>query len=233
MHLTVLIPAKNEGNNIGETLRALDRELSLAALSYTLLVINDHSTDNTRQVLTDWQSSLSHLAFADNPRKTGFGNAVHYGLRLAKGDAVAIVMADGAEDPKDVVRCFEKMQKTGLDCVFGSRFQAGGQTFEYPLISLLINRLGNKLIGWWLRTPYDDFSNAFKIYRLSLIRHLLPVHSQGFGVTLELSIKAFKATRQIEVLPVKWFSRQKGRSKFSLVKNLPEYLKVVLCHAFR
>jgi dolichol-phosphate mannosyltransferase len=233
MRLSVLIPAKNEAANIGNTVQELFRVLSQDERSHEILVVNDHSEDQTEEVLNHLKSAVPPLRVVNNGHHEGFGNAIRYGLEQFQGDAVAIVMADGAEDPKDVLKCFQIMEEQGADCVFGSRFISGGQTFNYPPVSWFINRLANNLMSWLFGFPYNDFTNSFKLYKRSIIQAILPLQSQGFSITIELSLKAFNQTNKIAIPPIKWYSRSEGKSKFSLLKNIPGYLKVLIQMLFR
>ena len=233
MRLSVLIPAKNEAANIGKTVQDLFRILSQNECSHEILVVNDHSEDQTKLVLNHLKSTVPTLRLVNNGYRGRFGNAIRYGLEQFEGDAVAIVMADGAEDPNDVLKCFQIMEEQGFDCVFGSRFISGGQTFNYPSISWFLNRLANHLISWLFGFRYNDFTNSFKLYHRSIMQAISPLQSQGFSITIELSLKAFKQTHKVAIPPIKWYSRSEGKSKFSLLKNIPGYLKVLIQMLFQ
>lgn len=233
MHLSVLIPAKNEATNIADTVRALYKVMAKYQISHEILVINDHSTDKTLYILSALSPEIPSLTVKANAYPSGFGNAIRYGLSVFQGDAVAIVMADGAEDPKDVIKCFQIMKDQEADCVFGSRFIKGGQTFQYPPISWFLNRLANNLMNGLSGFRYNDFTNSFKLYKRSVIEQITPITSQGFSITIELSLKAMKQTDKVVITPIKWYSRSEGKSKFSLLKNIPGYLKVLLQLLFR
>ena len=97
----------------------------------------------------------ANVRFVDNPSPNGFGLAVRAGLANFRGDAVAIVMADGSDDPADLVKYHAKL-KEGYDCVFGSRFIAGSRLIDYPIHKLIINRLANLFISVLFQLRYND-----------------------------------------------------------------------------
>jgi dolichol-phosphate mannosyltransferase len=68
------------------------------------------------------------LVYYTNIGPNGFGYAVRYGLERFSGDCVAVMMADLSDDPKDLIRFYDKMVAENVDCVFGSRFIKGGYT---------------------------------------------------------------------------------------------------------
>src|SRR5438105_2885168 len=92
--LSVVIPAYNEESVIGGTLRALAARLQ--EIDFELLVVDDGSSDRTKETLIDLKRTLPQLRHINNPGPHGYGYAVRYGLASYRGDAVAIVMADGS-----------------------------------------------------------------------------------------------------------------------------------------
>ncbi len=228
MKLTILIPAKNEEKTIAQTVKHIYQALNEANIDHSILVINDHSKDKTVETLQTKVNDIPSLVVMDNPRPRGFGNAIRFGLDQFEGDAVAIAMADGAEDPHDIVKCFKILNQQDIDCVFGSRFIKGGKVHQYPHLSYLLNRLANQIIRLFFYWSYNDFTNSFKLYKREVIQNIPTLKSPDFSITIELSLKALSYTKKIATPPIQWKNREKGHSKFSLIKNLPDYLKVLL-----
>ena len=228
MKLTVLIPAKNEEDVIESTVNHVYQQLQAHGIDHEILVINDHSTDTTTEKLDALKKEMAILEYLDNTLNTGFGNAIRFGLNHYKGDAVAIVMADSAEDPADIAKCFMLMEESGADCVFGSRFVKHGKVVNYPFISLILNRLFNNFIRVFFYRGYNDFTNSFKLYHEDVLEAIKPLSAENFSITIELSLKALKHAKRVEAPPISWKSREKGVSKFNLFKNLPDYLRVLI-----
>ena len=187
--LSVVIPAHNEADNLPVVVPRLVRALEDAGIDHEILVVNDNSTDNTRDVLVELAGRHPSVRFIDNPPPNGFGLAVRAGLAQFRGDAVAIVMADGSDDPADLVKYHAKLQE-GYDCVFGSRFIAGSRLIDYPTHKLVINRLANLFISFLFQLRYNDVTNAFKCYRRTVIAGLEPMLAHHFNLTVELPLKA-------------------------------------------
>ena len=129
--LSVVIPAHNEEGRIGGTVRGLYRALHAAGIPHEILVVNDNSRDGTERVLDALRSEVPTLRYINNSPPNGFGFAVRAGLVAFKGDAVAIVMADGSDSPDDLVAYYRELQE-GYDCVFGSRFIAAPRSSTIP-----------------------------------------------------------------------------------------------------
>jgi dolichol-phosphate mannosyltransferase len=227
LKLSVVIPAHNEEGSIVETVEPLIQALSAEGIDHEVLVVNDASTDRTEAILRDLQYLHPTLRYINNGAPNGFGLAVRAGLDHFAGDAVAIVMADGSDSPRDVVRCFRKLLE-GYECVFGSRFIKGGRVIDYPPHKLLINRLANLFVKSLFAFNYNDTTNAFKCYRREVIEGAQPLISKHFNLTVELPLKAVIRGYSYAVLPISWTNRKTGISKLKIREMGSRYLFIVL-----
>src|SRR5689334_22365659 len=107
--LSVVIPAHNEEAHIAETVQNLAVALRDADITYEILVINDNSSDGTERVLTSLSATEIGVRHVNNLPPSGFGLAVRRGLAEFRGETVAIVMADGSDDPADLVAFYRKI----------------------------------------------------------------------------------------------------------------------------
>jgi len=225
--LSVVIPARNEEGAVEETLSALLRTLYAAGIPCEIVVVDDGSTDKTALLVRALAARYSEMRLVQNTGRHGFGMAVRCGLQEATGDAVAIVMADGSDSPEDVVQCYRRLLE-GPDCVFGSRFVRGGKVIDYPFHKLVLNRLANWFIQVLFRVPFNDFTNAFKLYRREVIEGLQPLISPHFNLTVEMPLKAITRGYAFAVVPIRWTNRQTGISKLKLKEMGSRYLFIVL-----
>jgi dolichol-phosphate mannosyltransferase len=136
-------------------------------------------------------------------------------------------MADASDDPKDLVKFWRKLEK-GYDCVFGTRWQRGGKTIDYPWPKRVLNRLANTFIQIVMQLRYDDITNAFKLYRREVIEGLQPVISHHFNLTVELPLKAIVRGYSYAVVPNSWTNRKAGESKLKIKEMGSRYLFIVL-----
>lgn len=223
MKLSVVIPARNEAGAIASTLDGLATALTAEDMDYELLVVDDASTDATPDVVQLLASRHRRIRHIRSPNPPGFGFAVRAGLDAFKGDAVAIVMADGSDDPRDVVRYFRLLEE-GYDCVFGSRFIRGSSVRDYPWPKLVLNRVVNWSIRLLFRHGYNDTTNAFKAYRREAIESAQPLFSNHFNLTVELPLKTIVRGHSYVVVPISWTNRRVGASKLSLQEMGSRYL---------
>jgi dolichol-phosphate mannosyltransferase len=225
--LSVVIPAHNEEGRLAASVNQIHEALSRAGILHEILVVNDNSTDGTEEVLKQLAVNVPVLRYLNNPPPNGFGYAVRAGLAAFRGDAVAIVMADGSDSPDDLVAFHRKLEE-GYECVFGSRFMRGAKVVDYPWPKLALNRIANFFIRVLFWTRYNDMTNAFKLYRRSVIAGLQPLLSYHFNLTVELPLKAIVRGYSYAVIPTAWFNRTAGVSKFRIKEMGSRYLFIVL-----
>jgi dolichol-phosphate mannosyltransferase len=227
MKLSVVIPARNEEGAVEETLSSLLGTLRAEAIPFEVIVVDDGSTDQTASLVQALAACYPEIRLVQNTGQPGFGMAVRCGLHEATGDAVAIVMADSSDSPEDVVQCYRQLLK-GSDCVFGSRFIRGSKVHDYPIHKLVLNRLANWFIKVLFGVPFNDFTNAFKLYRREVIEGMQPLISLHFNLTVEMPLKAIVRGYSFAVVPISWTNRQTGISKLKIKEMGSRYLFIVL-----
>ncbi|MEO7175827.1 MAG: glycosyltransferase, partial [Saprospiraceae bacterium] len=105
MELCILIPAKNEAKSLPSTISHLCSTLDFF-IFYNILVVNDHSDDDSLLVLHELSKIYPNLQFSNSNFEGGVGNAIRFGLDRWKGDVLAICMADGSECPFDILTSY-------------------------------------------------------------------------------------------------------------------------------
>jgi dolichol-phosphate mannosyltransferase len=228
MKLSLVIPAHNEEDSIIETVTAFHDELKKEKIPHEILVVNDNSRDKTEKILKDLSKKISEVRYVNNVPPNGFGFAVRCGLENYKGDCVAIVMADMSDRPIDLVAYYRKMVEGNYDAVFGSRFNRGGKTIDYPKTKLIMNRFTNTVIRILFGIRYNDVTNAFKLYKRETIDGVRPFLSHHFNLTVELPLKAIVRGYSYAVVPNYWTNRKSGESKLKLKEMGSRYFFIIL-----
>lgn len=227
MKLSVVIPAHNEEGCVAATVTALCDQLRAAEIRYEILVVDDNSADRTAQIVATLAEADPSVRCVHSPYRNGFGLAVRAGLELFSGDCVAIVMADGSDDPVDLI-AYHRLLCAGYDCAFGSRFVRGGQARDYPPVKLVVNRIVNLGIRLLFGHGYNDTTNAFKAYRREVIESIQPLLSHHFNLTVEIPLKAVIRGHSYAIVPISWRDRRSGQSKLRLQEMGSRYLFIVL-----
>jgi dolichol-phosphate mannosyltransferase len=225
--LSLIIPARDEEGCIASTVEHVHVELRLHNVPHEIVVVDDGSTDRTWEILQQLKLRVPNLAPTQNIGLHGFGRAVIWGLKQARGDAVVIMMADESDDVRDVVR-YWKLLNEGYDCVFGSRFMRGGGVIDYPRFKLFLNRLANKFLQVLFRIKHNDITNAFKAYRKTTIDGCQPLIAPHFNLTIEIPLKAVVRGYSWTSMPNTWRNRRSGVAKLKIKEMGSRYLFICL-----
>ena len=225
--LTVVIPARDEEACIAATVEQLHQELRLQGVPHEIIAVDDGSCDATYGHLLQLKHRIPELRPLRNPGPHGFGHALRLGLDRMSGDAVVIMMADASDDAGDVVRYWQALNE-GWDCVFGSRFIAGGDAIDYPRFKLLLNRLANTFLQLVFGIQLNDTTNAFKAYRREVIAGCRPLMAAQFELTVELPLKAITRGFTWTVIPITWRNRKTGEAKLKIKEMGSRYLFTIL-----
>jgi dolichol-phosphate mannosyltransferase len=221
--LSVVIPARNEEGCIIATVEHLDLELRLHGIEHEIVVVDDGSTDSTWSILCELKKRIPSLSPVQNLGLQGFGRAITFGFDHIQGDAVVVMMADESDDCRDVVRYWQTLNE-GWDAVFGSRFIKGGGVIDYRIHKLCINRIANLFLRVLFNVPLNDFTNAFKVYRRSVIEGCRPFLSPHFNLTIELPLKTIVRGYSWTVMPITWRNRRSGESKLRIKEMGSRYM---------
>lgn len=225
--LSIVIPARDEAGCISATVEHLDVEMRLRGIPHEIVVVDDGSTDATWEILRDLQARIPSLSPVQNLGQHGFGRAIVAGFEHATGDALIVMMADESDDFRDAARYWELLNE-GWDAIFGSRFIRGGGVIDYPRHKLFMNRLANLFLRVLFNVPLNDFTNAFKAYRRTVVDGCRPFLSPHFNLTIELPLKTIVRGYSWTVTPITWRNRRAGQSKLKIKEMGSRYLFIAL-----
>jgi glycosyltransferase involved in cell wall biosynthesis len=200
MLLTVIIPCYNEA----ATIRDIIREVRQVDLDKEIVVVDDHSSDNSYMLLQAEAEQDTRLRVIRHPRNMGKGAAIRTGLREARGAIVIIQDADLEYDPQDYYELVRPIVAGRVDVVFGSRFN-GSHTGMY-----FWNAVGNKgltfitnfLFNAWL----SDMETCYKVMRTDILRSL-DLRSRDFRIEPEIAAKVLRQGHRIFEVPISYIGR--------------------------
>lgn len=221
MKLSIIIPAHNEQDNIEDVIRKVE---SIIKLDHELVVVNDHSTDSTKDIINRLCAEYPALKTVDNANAAGFANAIKTGFENANGEFAVPVMGDLCDDLNTIPEMMKAALK-GFDVVCGSRYIKNGKRLGGSKFKGILSMLGGWSSYFLLGIPTHDIANAFKLYNMKVIRNI-NIESKGFEISMELPLKAYFNGSKIFEVPTVWRERSKGKSSFKIFKLLPSYLKI-------
>ena len=221
MKLSIIIPIRNEEFIIKKIVDQLESKLKIS--SYEIVFINDFSTDNTTKVIEELIKTKPQINIYDNKRK-GLGGAITQGINKANGEAVCIMMSDLSDSIDDLEKYYSIIKDEDIDAVFGSRFIKGSTVSDYPKKKLILNRIFNIITKLLFISNYNDFTNAFKIYKKNALLKTFPLVSESFNIFLELPLKIISRKMKYKIIPISWINRKEGVSKFDIKELRAKYL---------
>jgi len=221
MKLSIVIPVRNEEIVIKKIIDQLEYELK--NLPYEIIFINDFSTDNSSKIIEEIIKTKQQISLYDN-KKRGLGGAITEGINKANGEAVCIMMCDLSDNIDDLKKYYNIIKDEKVDAVFGSRFITGSKINYYPKKKLILNRIFNLATKLLFVSDYNDFTNAFKIYRRNALLKTFPLVSESFNIFLELPLKIISRKMKYKIIPISWTTRIKGDSKFNIKELQSKYL---------
>ena len=214
---SAVIPAYNEANRIGETLRLTLAHLARFSPESELIVINDGSTDSTGTVAREALASAqieNHLL--ENFPNRGKGAAVRKGLIAATRPIGLFFDADLSTPLGEIPKVVDPIASGEIDIAFGSRAldrtligtrqswrrEQGGRVFN------LIVRLATGL-------PFWDTQCGFKAFRLDVSRPIVEAATiDGFAFDVELLYRAYRAGLRLREVPVRWNHSEGSKIEF-------------------
>jgi len=221
MKLSIIIPVRNEEFLIKKIVDQLQSKLKI--IPYEIIFINDFSTDNTAKVTKELIKTKPQINIYDNKKK-GLGGTITEGINKATGEVICIMMSDLSDSIDDLEKYYSTIKDENIDAVFGSRFIRGSRIVDYPKKKLILNRIFNIITKLLFISDYNDFTNAFKIYKKNALLKTFPLVSESFNIFLELPLKIISRKMKYKIIPISWINRKEGTSKFDIKELRAKYL---------
>ncbi len=200
MKLSVIMPVYNERTTIEEIVGqvlAIDREKEL-------IIVDDGSTDGTRDILRDRIEGLPGVKVVYHERNQGKGAAIRTGQGQITGDITVIQDADLEYDPRDFETLLEPIIEKRADVVYGSRFLGRHRAF------LFWHYLGNRFLTFVTNVLYNtmltDMETCYKAFRSEVFKSI-HIRSNRFEFEPEITAKVFKSGCRVFEVPVSYAGR--------------------------
>jgi dolichol-phosphate mannosyltransferase len=221
--VTVLVPALNEQDTIGEV---VERLLKLP-LKVQVIVVDDGSTDRTPEILKGFGDKILNLR---REKPGGKGSAIRYAMPHATGRAVIIQDADLEYFPEEIPHVIEPILKGEAAVVYGNRFAHG-----YPKEMALPNKVVNVMLAWSVRLLFmrnlHDEATCYKAFRRDVLEEM-NLACNRFEFCPEATAKAIRLGQRIIEVPIRYEPRTKEAGKKIRWTDAPEAFWTLLKHRF-
>jgi dolichol-phosphate mannosyltransferase len=243
LRVVLVLPAYNEADNLRPLIESARETFEAQGWNWSILVVNDGSTDRTGEVLAELaQSHGVHVI--QHAQNRGLGAAIVTGLRNAldvavnEDDIIVGMDADNTHSPEYIPGMAALIWSGNWDVVIASRYQQGSEEVGVPWNRRLLSRGARLLFQIVLRLPnVRDYTCGFRAYRAGLIRAAFSKYGdnlitrKGFACTDELLVKLSTLSKRMTEVPfVLRYDQKRSRSKLPLFRTIFETLKMLLLH---
>jgi glycosyltransferase involved in cell wall biosynthesis len=210
--VSIVIPAYNEADVIGEVVAAL----TAAGRWHEIIVVDDGSRDGTAV-----QATAAGALVSVHPYNKGNGAAVKTGIRRATGEFVLIIDGDGQHRPEDACRLASRLGE--YDLVIGAR----ATTTQASLARRFGNSTLNQLASYLTGREIPDLTSGFRGARRECLREFLHLLPNGFSTPTTTTLAFLKAGYNVAFEPIEARSRV-GQSKIRLARDGAKFLIIIL-----
>jgi glycosyltransferase involved in cell wall biosynthesis len=216
IRLSVVLPALDEQEAVGQVVREIAAALCDWAGEWETIVVDDASADGTAR-----EAERAGATVIRRAERGGTGAAIKTGLRAARGQWAAILDADATYDPAALPRLLELLP--AYDLVNGVRDRDHGQL---AWLRLLAKRLLTRVAEWISGKRIIDLNTGMKVFKRNLALSYLWALPDGFSAVSSLTLAFVCDGRQVAYVPVPYRPRI-GRSKFHPLRDTSRYLATI------
>lgn len=186
--ISVIMPAKNESAGLAAVLPVLWSCLPSAEI----IVVDDGSSDDTAAVARALRATV-----ITHPYSKGNGAAIKSGARVASGEILVFMDADGQHKPEDISGLLQRLED-GFDMVVGARIR-GSQAGVHRAVA---NGFYNRLASWMVGHVVEDLTSGFRAVRADKFRQFLYLLPNGFSYPTTITMSFFRAGYSVAYLPI-------------------------------
>ncbi len=226
MKLSVVIPVYNERDSIREIIESVKG----VDLDKEIILVDDFSTDGTREILLGLADESTRIIFHD--RNRGKGAALRTGFAQVAGDIVIIQDADLEYDPRQYPKLIQPILDGKADVVYGSRFITG----DYRRVFFFWHMLGNKFLtllsNLLTNLNLSDMETCYKVFRREVLEKII-IEENRFGFEPEITAKIAKLNIRIYEVGISYSGRSYGEGKKIGWKDGVSALRCILKYNLR
>jgi len=227
MKLSIVMPVYNEQATLREILAQV-REVKLEDIEKEIIVVDDGSTDGSRDILAA-EATAGDLQIHYHEQNRGKGAAIRTAIEHASGELILIQDADLEYDPRDYPALIRPILEGRVTVVYGSRFLGPRKAM------LFWHMVGNKLLTLTTNILYNailsDMETCYKCFRADVIKDI-PLHSRRFEFEPEITAKVLKRGHRIFEVPISYYGREVHEGKKISWRDAPIAFWTLLKYRF-
>lgn len=217
-NFSLILPVYNEAQSIATTINHLQKNLSFLKSEYEIIVVNDGSTDATREIL----QNCSQITVIDHHQNRGYGAALKTGIRHARYSLIAITDADGTypnERIPELVRLAAQ-----FDMVVGARI---GTNVQYSTLRKIPKFFLVRFAEWMTRCPIPDLNSGMRVFRKIVVKKFINLLPDSFSFTTTITIAMLTSNYLVHYVPIDYHARI-GKSKIKPIRDTLNFVQLIL-----
>ena len=222
-YLSVVMPVYQEQDVVRRVITEIVEVLRASPYTFEVIVVDDGSRDSTNEEIRSLHEEFLEdiqLVLVTHPYNKGAGAAIKTGIRIARGEVVVFIDADGQHDPCDILRMLPFISE--YDLIVGAR-----RDYQSKWYRRIGNRLFNSLASWLTQFPIEDLTSGYRILRATVIKqyvHLLPAR---FSFSTTTTLAFIKGGYNVKYLPIDISPRLTGHSELHAVRDGWRFLNTI------
>ena len=230
--LSIVIPCYNEEQRLPRTIELIERYLGGRGLDYELILVDDGSTDGTRQVMDAAAGRNRFVRLEALPQNRGKGRALAEGVAAAGGSEVLVTDADLSTPIEELEKLQAELDKGAGVAIASRALRASRVEVSQPIYRVLMGKVFNLLVQAVLLPGIWDTQCGFKLFRADVAHDAFGrLTTDGFGYDPEVLFRAKKRGVKIAEVPVVW--RNSAPTKVSAIRSSVDMFKHVVRVRFR
>lgn len=210
--VSILIPVFNEVKTLNEVLSAV-RSASFCGLEKQIILVDDCSTDGTRDLLQEMaKDSNNGTSIHFHAKNMGKGAALRTALSYATGDVIVIQDADLEYDPNEYDELVKLIVAHKADVVYGSRLTGGKPARQFKFLHYLGNKFLTLVTNVLYDTTISDMETCYKAFRADVIKNIT-IRSNRFEFEPEITAKVLKRKHHLFEVPISYYGRDFSEGK--------------------
>lgn len=212
--LSIVMPVYNEKNLVVDVLKKV-REIKIDNVDIELIVVDDYSTDGTREILKKEGKKYADKVLYHEVNQ-GKGAALRTGFKEITGDVAIVQDADFEYDPMEIPSVVKPIFDGEADVVYGSRF-LNGESKGYKQ-NQLANKVLTALSNFMTGLKVTDMETCYKAFPADFIKNV-EIQEKRFGFEPEITAKVSRAKLKLTEVPISYYPRTKEEGKKINIKD--------------
>ena len=221
MNYSVVIPAYNEEKSIASILREITQKLNQEQQQFEIVVVNDGSTDKTREQVLGCGVSIN---FIDRKINKGYGASLKEGINAAKYDIIVITDADGTYPNERIPELIRIAESDDYDMVVGARI---GKDAKIPLIRKPAKWFIGKLANYLGEYPIPDINSGLRVMKKAVVKKFFNILPSGFSFTTTITLAMLTNGHTVKYVPIEYYKRE-GKSKIRPIRDTLNFIQLIV-----